>query len=88
MLSNLITNWKNKSLRFSKAGALLDIKDYENRLILRDFRNIPIETSNNTKHKSYEYIIWSNGENIKRLRVSKNLFVDSTFHHPPDVKQC
>ena len=87
MLSNLITNWKNKSLRFSKAGALLDIKDYENRLILRDFRNIPIETSNNTKHKSSKYIIWCNGENIKRLRVSKNLFVDSTFHHPPEYHQ-
>ena len=34
-----------------------------------------------------EYIIWGNDENISRLRLSKNYFIDVTFHHPPEFKQ-
>ena len=34
-----------------------------------------------------EYIIWGNDENISRLRLSKNYFIDGTFHHPPEFKQ-
>ena len=33
------------------------------------------------------YIIWGNDENISRMRISENYFVDGTFHHPPEFKQ-
>ena len=32
-----------------------------------------------------EYLIWANSENI--LKVSKNLFIDATFHHPKEFYQ-
>ena len=28
-----------------------------------------------------------NDENIGRMRVSKNLFIDTTFHHPSEYKE-
>ena len=34
-----------------------------------------------------EYIIWASDENIERIRISKNIFIDCTFHTPPDFKQ-
>ena len=34
-----------------------------------------------------EYIIWGNDENIERIRISKNFFIDCTFHTPPEFKQ-
>ena len=39
------------------------------------------------KSNNYEYIIWINSENLKRIRKSKHIFIDGTFHHPPDFKQ-
>ena len=33
-LSNIISKWKNNSIRFTKSVAIKEIKDYENRLIL------------------------------------------------------
>ena len=62
-------------------------KRLPNRLLLREYRNINLEININTKHKILEYIIWGNGENIMRLKVSKNLFIDATFHHPPEFQQ-
>ena len=35
----------------------------------------------------YEYIIWLNTANLKRIRKSKHIYIDSTFHHPPEFKQ-
>ena len=66
---------------------MYDTRDYENRLILRDFRFIPLENDNKSKINSLEYIIWGNAENIMRLKVTKNLFIDGTFHHPPGYYQ-
>lgn len=86
-LSNIISKWKNNSIRFIKSVALKEIKDYENRLILREYRNIPLENNSKIKISSLEYIIWANSENLKRIKVSKNLFVDGTFHHPPEFYQ-
>ena len=40
MLSNIITKWKNNSNRFSKATVWDNTTDYQNRLILREFRII------------------------------------------------
>ena len=46
-----------------------------------------MEGSSREKQLSHEYIIWGNAENIMRIKVSKHIFIDSTFHHPPDFYQ-
>ena len=56
-LSNIITKWKSSSNRFNKATVWDNINDYENRLILRDFRIINNENENKNKNKNLEYII-------------------------------
>ena len=61
--------------------------DNDNRLILRDYRNIPIKENEKLSTSEYEYIIWGNNENISRMRQSKNFFIDGTFHHPQEFKQ-
>ena len=86
-LSNIINKWKNNTYRFKKEIILYDTKDYENRLILREYRIIPQESKSNNKNNFLEYIIWGNYENIMILKASKNLFIDGTFHHPPDFYQ-
>ena len=88
MLSNIITKWKNNNMRFTKASILSEIKDYNNRLILREYRIIPLEFGNRKLRKNHlEYVIWANSENILRLKVSKNLFIDDTFHHTKEFYQ-
>ena len=86
-LSNIITKWKNNSIKFKKESILYNIKDNENRLLMREYRLIPIEETSKEKNICHEYIIWGNAENIMRIKASKNLFLDSTFHHPPDFYQ-
>ena len=66
---------------------MYETRDYENRLILRDYRLIPLENANNKNLNYLEYIIWGNAENIMRIKATKNLFVDGTFHHPPGYYQ-
>ena len=61
--------------------------DYDNRLILRDYRVIPISENNKISTAEYEYIIWGNNENILRLRHSKHYFIDGTFHHLEEFTQ-
>ena len=34
-----------------------------------------------------EFTIWQNDENIQRIRISKNWFIDSTFHRPKEFEQ-
>ena len=87
MLSNIITKWKNKSNRFSKATVWDNTTDYQERLILREFRIIFENKGDNKKSKSYEYIIWANEENINRIRKSNHLYIDCTFHHPKEFKE-
>ena len=86
-LSNIITKWKTNSYRFKKECILYDTKDYDNRLILREYRNIPLESESKSTNKFLEYIIWGNSENIMRLKASKHIFIDGTFHHPPGFYQ-
>ena len=86
-LSNIITNWKLKTNRFKKCSVLDHPKDYNNRLILREFRTLYFNVKNKKEPQKIEYIIWGNEENIRRLRISNHLFIDSTFHHPPEFKQ-
>lgn len=39
------------------------------------------------KDQLFEYLIYGNEENVLRFIKSKNIFIDDTFHHPPDFKQ-
>ena len=87
VLSNIITKWKTTSYRFKKECILYDTKDYDNRLILREYRIIPLESESKSTNKYLEYIFWGNSENIMRLKASKHIFIDGTFHHPPDFYQ-
>ena len=85
IMSNIITNWKNKSNRFNKASVLDNKFDYNNRLIFREFRSILVE--HKKKYMNLEYIIWANDENIQRIRKSHHLYIDGTFHHPKEFSQ-
>ena len=85
-LSNIITKWKNSSNRFNKACVWENANDYEGRLFLRDFRIINDESDKNNKNNNYEYIIWANDENIKRIRKSNHWYIDCTFHHPKEFR--
>ena len=87
LLSNIISKWKQYTYKFKKEYALYDTLDKDNRLLLREYRLIPVEGSSREKQLSHEYIIWGNAENIMRIKVSKHIFIDSTFHHPPDFYQ-
>ena len=87
LLSNIISKWKNISNRFNKTSVLFNPYDYQNRLILREYRTLYIIKDVKIKPSLLEYIIWSNEENIKRIRKAKHYFIDSTFHHPPEFKQ-
>ena len=86
-LSNIITKWKKSSDRFTKICIYKNKYDYDNRLILRDHRTIPINENNKISKTNYEYIIWGNNENILRMRQSRNFFIDGTFHHPEEFTQ-
>ena len=61
--------------------------DKENRLFLREFISFPIEGSNRDKQLKHEYIIWGNYINIMRIKVSKYIFLDARFQHPPEFYQ-
>ena len=88
MLSNIINTWKNHSNRFTKLSIFDNQFDYENRLILREYRIIPIEENNKKTTASFEYVIYGNHENITRMRKSKHFFIDGTFHHPLNLVRC
>ena len=45
-LSNIITKWKKTSDRFTKRCIFKNNYDYDNKLILRDYRVIPINENN------------------------------------------
>ena len=88
LLSRIITKWKYTSDKFNKSTVLKNMFDYDNRLILREFRNIILEPEKCSKKPLIlEYIIWGNDENIKRIRKSNYLYIDGTFHHPPEYQQ-
>ena len=83
-LSNIISKWRSKTDRFNKTTVLNNIYDYNNNQILREYRTLYLQLDNKTKPKKLEYIIWINNENLNRIRKSKYIFIDFTFHHPPD----
>ena len=87
LLSNIISKWKSNANRFTKSTVLYNIYDYQNRLILREYRCKYISTKNKTTPDLYEYIIWVNDENIMRKRKSKHYYIDVTFYYPAEFKQ-
>ena len=87
LLSNIITKWKNNSVNFTKFACLKNQFDYNNNLILREFHTVHLESDNNKNSLQLDYIIWCNNENLKRIRKTHHLYIDVTFHHPPDYKQ-
>ena len=86
-MGNIITKWKNCSYKFTKASVLYNKYDYDQRLILREFKSIYIQTEKKNQPINYEYIIWANEENLNRIIKSNNLFIDGTFHHPNEFQQ-
>ena len=66
---------------------MYDTKDYDNRLILREYRIIPLESESKSTNKYLEYIIWGNSGNKMRLKATKHICIDETFHHSPDFYQ-
>ena len=87
ILTSIITNWKSHTNRFNKTTVLDNIYDYNNNLILREFRSINVYIKNKKQYKLLDYVIWCNNENIARIRLSENIFIDSTFHHPKEYSQ-
>ena len=86
-ISNIITKWKLKTNRFKKISVLDNPKDYDDRLILTEYRTIYTQEEKNKEPQKIEYIIWANEENLRRIRISNHYFIDSTFHHPVEYKQ-
>ena len=83
LLSNIITKWKYTSDKFNKCTVLKNMFDYDNRLILREFRNIILEPEKSSKKPLIlDYIIWRNDENIKRIRKSNYLYIEGHFIIP------
>ena len=83
-LSNIISKWRSKTDRFNKTTVLNNVYDYNNNQILREYRTLYIQIGNKSKPKKLEYIIWINNENLNRFRKSKYIFIDFTFHTPPE----
>ena len=81
-IKNIIGRWKQNSLKFTKYNALEHRYNKNNELILWDYVNTIIYSSNKKKEIPSEYFIWSSNPMISRARISKHLFIDGTFHHP------
>ena len=86
-IKNIIGRWKNNSLRFTKYSAIENKRNKKGELRLFDYTNTTIYTSNKKNPITAEYFIWTSDQIISRLRKSKHLFIDSTFHHPKYYSQ-
>ena len=56
-------------------------------MILWEYNNSALFTSNKKSPVSSEYFIWSCNQMIARARVSKHLYIDGAFHHPIGYSQ-
>ena len=86
-IKNIIGRWKSNSLRFTKYNALENRYNKNNELILWEYNNRAIFTSNKKNPIPSEYYIWTTNQIISRMRISKHWFVDATFHHPIEYAQ-
>ena len=86
-IKNIIGRWKHNSLKFTKYNALEHRYNKNNELILWDYVNTVIYSSNKKNEIPSEYFIWSSNQMISRARISNHLFIDGTFHHPINFAQ-
>ena len=86
-IKNIIGRWKSNSLRFTKYNAIENRNNKNGDLILWDYQNTVIYSSNKKNPIKAEYYIWSSDQMIARCRKSKHLFIDGTFHHPKEFSQ-
>ena len=85
-LNNIISSWKQSSNKFNKNTIFENEADYKGKHILKEYKLFYQHEHKKQKLIKNEYIIWSNSENIMRIGKSKILFIDSTFHQPPDFE--
>ncbi len=88
LLSNIILKWKLNTTRFAIICILSSPKDYQNSLILREYRVMSYEENNKLILLFNEYSIWANEENISRMKKSKNYFIDAHFISPLKLNKC
>ena len=86
-IKNIISRWKTNSLRFTKYNAIENRYNKNKELILWEYNNSAIFTSNKKNPFPSEYFIWSSDLMIARARFTKHLFIDGTFHHPVGFAQ-
>ena len=72
----------SNSLRFTKYNAIEHKYNKNNELILWEYNNSAIYTSDKKIPISSEYFIWSSSQIKARARNTLHLFIDATFHHP------
>ena len=58
-----------------------------NELVLWDYENTVVYSSNKKEEIPSEFFIWSSNQMIARARISNHLFIDGTFHHPIDYSE-
>ena len=78
-ISNIISRWKSRSLKFTKYSALENKYDKYNNLILLDYISLVIFTSNKKNPIPSENFIWTAGPIIEKCHKYKHLFIDGTF---------
>ena len=86
-IKNIIGRWKANSLRFTKYNSLENRINKNNELILWEYNNSAIFTSNKKNPIPSEYFIWTKNQIIARVRISNHIFIDGTFHHPINYSQ-
>ena len=86
-IKNIIGRWKQISLRFTKYNAIENKINKNGELILWDYTNTVIYTSNKKNPLSCEYFVWTTDPIIARIRHSNHLFIDATFNHPQGYSQ-
>ena len=74
-------------LDLHKYNALENKLNKNGELILWDYTNSVIYISNKKNPLSCEFFIWSTDSIVARIRSSKHLFIDVTFHHPQEYSQ-
>ena len=74
-------------MRFTKYNALENRNNKKDELILWDYENTVIYSSNKKQPLKAEYYIWTSDPYISRWRKSNHLFIDGTLHHTKDFWQ-
>ena len=74
-------------MRSTKYSAIENLFNKKEELILWEYNNNLIFTSNKKSPIPSEYFIWSSDQVIAKVRIAKYLFIEGTFHHPVGFSQ-